>query len=69
MGGVGVVAATDLHPAFDQIEGDDGRVRGAATHDPAEAAQGEILPRAELATVALWNTVEAVRGGGQLFRG
>lgn len=44
---------TDLHSAFDQIEGNHSCVRGATAQNPTKAAQDEILLRAELTTVSL----------------
>lgn len=44
---------TDLHSAFDQIEGNDSCVCGATAQNPTKAAQDEILLRAELTTVSL----------------
>lgn len=45
--------ATDLHSALDQVKGNHRRVRGAATQNPTESTQDQILPGAELTTVAL----------------
>lgn len=36
-------AATDLHSAFDQIEGNDSCVCGATAQNPTKATQDEIL--------------------------
>ena len=44
---------TDLHSAFDQIEGNDSCVCGATAQNPTKATQDEILLRAELTTVSL----------------
>lgn len=44
---------TDLHSAFDQIEGNDGCVCGATAQNPTKSTQDEILLRAELTTVSL----------------
>lgn len=45
---------TDLHSAFDQIEGHDSCVCGATAQNSTKATQDEILLRAELTTVSLW---------------
>lgn len=44
---------TDLHSAFDQIEGNDSCVCGATAQNPTKATQDEILLRSELTTVSL----------------
>lgn len=51
---VGGRRETDLHSAFDQIEGHDGRVRGATAENATKPTQDQILLRAELTTVPLW---------------
>lgn len=43
---------TDLHSAFDQIEGNHSCVCGATAQNPTKATQDEILLRAELTTVS-----------------
>lgn len=44
---------TDLHSAFDQIEGNHCCVCGATAQNPTKATKDEILLRAKLTTVSL----------------
>lgn len=53
---------TDLHSAFDQIEGNDCCVRGATAHNPTKATQEQILLRAKLTTVSLWGNRLDLKG-------
>lgn len=47
-------AETDLHSAFDQIEGHKSRVCGATAQNSAKATQEEILLGSKLTTVSLY---------------